>query len=256
MKLAEVLAQRHVKCIYRAVALACIDERLARHSDFHHGFGNHFLFTLFDNHAEGQHVEIFRHVAKGSPCEKFKRRIRAIIGIANGLALLHFAQEIVKARIIFPHLKANAVQLCHQIGFSGLVRHQHTAAIAHGFRRHMLVGFRFLDDGRGVDTRLGGECAFANVRRLRVGRTVQEFIKCAGHMGQILQSAIINADAEAVIVGFFQTQCCDDRYEICISAAFTNAVQCSLHVAHACINGGERIGHRLIRVVVGVDAEV
>ncbi len=111
LEFSEVLAQRHVQRVYRAIALARIDEGLAIDLHFHHGFGDHFLVTLFHDHAEGEDIKIVGHAAKGAPGQEFKGGIGSIIGIAYGLAFLYFTQQRIKALVILGHHHANAMQL-------------------------------------------------------------------------------------------------------------------------------------------------
>ncbi len=47
-----------------------------------------------------------------------------------------------------------------------------------------------------------------------------------------------------------------DRDQIGVAAALAEAVQRALDLAHAGLDGGERIGHRLAGVVMGMDAEM
>ena len=46
------------------------------------------------------------------------------------------------------------------------------------------------------------------------------------------------------------------RDQVGIAAALADAVQRALDLAHAGLDGGERIGDRLAGVVMGVDAEI
>ncbi len=58
-------------------------------------------------------------------------------------------------------------------------------------------------------------------------------------MGEVLQALVIDIDGEAVAVGFLQAKGGDDRNEIGVAAAFADAVQGSLHMAAARIEGGQ-----------------
>ena len=56
--------------------------------------------------------------------------------------------------------------------------------------------------------------------------------------------------------GGLQHQRRDDRYQIGVAAALADAIQRALHMANAGIDGCERIGNRLFRIIVCVNAEM
>ena len=65
-----------------------------------------------------------------------------------------------------------------------------------------------------------------------------------------------DADLEAVGIGRLQHQRRDQRGEVGVAAALADAVERALDLADAGADGGERIGHRLLGVVMGMDAEM
>ena len=75
-------------------------------------------------------------------------------------------------------------------------------------------------------------------------------------MGEVGEPRRVDAGFEAVAVVRLQHQRRDDRDEIGIAAALADAVERALDLAHAGIDGGQRIGHRLLGVVVRMDAEM
>ena len=66
----------------------------------------------------------------------------------------------------------------------------------------------------------------------------------------------VDAGLEALAIMRLQHQRRDDRDEIGIAAALADAVERALDLAHAGIDGGQRIGHGLVGVVMGMDAEM
>ena len=103
-------------------------------------------------------------------------------------------------------IKPMRCELGKEIGFSGLIGDQHAAAVAHGFRLHMLVGFRLLDDGRGMNAGLGGKGALADIGRLRIGARFSNSSKARDIVVRFCRALVIDADVEAVAVGFLQAK--------------------------------------------------
>ena len=122
--------------------------------------------------------------------------------------------------------------------------------------RHVLVGRRVLHDGGGMDAGLGRERALAHIGRVAVGRAVEHLVERARDMGEVLELVVGDADVEFLRELRLELQRRDDRDEIGVAAALAEPVERALDLARAGAHGGERIGHRLLGVVVGVDADV
>ena len=75
-------------------------------------------------------------------------------------------------------------------------------------------------------------------------------------MGELAQRFRRDAGLEALGEFGLQRQRRDQRHEIGVAAALAEAVQRALHLPRAGADGGERIGDRVVGVVVGVDAEL
>ena len=134
---------------------------------------------------------------KRAPRQQLEGGIRAVIGIALGLALLHLAQQRVEARVVLGDVDADALQFGQQVRLAGLVGDQHLAAVAHRLGRHVLVGLGLLHDGRGMDAGLGGEGALAHIGRLAVGRAVQQLVEGARDWVSCGEPLVVDAGLEA-----------------------------------------------------------
>ena len=122
--------------------------------------------------------------------------------------------------------------------------------------RHVLVGRGLLHDRGGVDAGLGGERALADIGRVAVGRAVEHLVERVRGMREALELLVRHADVEAVGEFRLELQRRDDRDEIGVAAALAEPVERALDLARAGAHRGERIRHRLLGVVVGVDADM
>jgi hypothetical protein len=75
-------------------------------------------------------------------------------------------------------------------------------------------------------------------------------------MRQGLELRVRHADLEAPGEFALELQCRNDGHEIGVATALTEPVQGALDLPGAGAHGGERIGHRLLGIVVGVNADV
>ena len=101
-------------------------------------------------------------------------------------------------------------------------------AVADALGRHVLVGARVLQHGRGVDAGLGGEGGGADIGRMAVRRAVQQLVERARHGVSDASPAVVHADLEAVGEVRLQHQRRDQRHEVGVAAALAEAVQRAL----------------------------
>ncbi len=97
----------------------------------------------------------------------------------------------------------------------------------------MFVGARVLQQCRGMDAGLGGEGRGTDIGRLGFGRAVQQLVEIVGKLRQALQRLAIDAGLEALVIGGLQQKRRYDGDEIGVAAAFADAVQRALDLAHA-----------------------
>ena len=119
----------------------------------------------------------------------------------------------------------------------------------------MLVGARVLGYGGGVDAALMRERRFANIGRVPVGLAVQKLVELAGKRGQRGERFRGDAGFEAARIVLLQDQGWDDRGEVRVAAALAEPVQRALDLPGARADGRQRVGDRVLRIVMGVDAD-
>ena len=107
-----------------------------------------------------------------------------------------------------------------------------------------------------MDAGLGGEGALADIGRVAVGGAVEPLVERVRDLRQLLERGVGDADLEAFREFRLELERRDDRDEIGVAAALAQAVERALDLARAGAHRGERIGHRLLGVVVGVDADM
>ena len=103
---------------------------------------------------------------------------------------------------------------------------------------------------------LGHEGAFADIGGVAVRRAVEHVVERARHLHQGRHLVRGDADLERVGELVLQAQGRDQRTEIGVAAAFAEPVQRALDLPCAGAHRGERIGHRLLGVVMGMDADM
>ena len=91
---------------------------------------------------------------------------------------------------------------------------------------------------------------------MAVGRAVEQFVEAVAEPRQAGERLGGDADLERVGEIRLQRQRRDQRDEVGVAAALAEAVQRALDLPHAGAHGGERIGDRVVGVVMGVDAEL
>src|SRR5581483_7334489 len=107
-------------------------------------------------------------------------------------------EKLRDARIVLGDLDADALELGEHVGAAALIGNEELAAIADAVRRYVLIGRRILDDRRGVDAGLGGKRALADIGRVAVGSTIEDFIERARNMREVLELLVADADVEAL----------------------------------------------------------
>ena len=95
---AEILAERIVERIHRAVAFADRQHRLAVDAHLHRRLRHgdevaHGIVPALDHHPKRFHLEELRHIAEEPPRQQLEGGVRGLIGIALGLALLHRVEQ-------------------------------------------------------------------------------------------------------------------------------------------------------------------
>ena len=190
--MAEILAQRNVERVDRAVAFRRRDQRLAADLHFDHGRGEYFIgaagmAALFHLHIEIGDIEEFWHLAKDAPRQQLKRSIRRLVGITDRLAPLDLVEQVRDPRIVLVDLDADAVELGEDVRAARLVGDQELSPVAHGVRGHVLVGRGVLHDGGSVNAGLGRERALADIGGVAVGRAVEHLVKRVRDVGDIFE---------------------------------------------------------------------
>ena len=107
-----------------------------------------------------------------------------------------------------------------------------------------------------MDAGLGGKGALADIRRVAIGAAVEPLVQRVRDVRELLQRGVADADVEGVGEFGLQLERRDDRHQIGVAAALAEPVERALDLPRAGAHGGKGIGHRLLGVVVGVDADV
>ena len=99
---------------------------------------------------------------------------------------------------------------------------------------------------------LVGEGARADIGGAAVGRAVQALVEQARQMGQTLHRAVgLRPVSKPILSTSFGIR----RDQVGVAAALAQPVERALDLARAGAHGGQRVGDRVLGVVVGVDAE-
>jgi hypothetical protein len=104
---------------------------------------------------------------------------------------------------------------------------------------------------RHVHAGLVGEGVSADVGPIGVGRQVAELVEEMGGLGQAPQAIRRHA-----VVAHLQLERRKDRDQVRVAAPLAVAVHRPLHQARPGFHRGERVGHRALGVVVGVDTDL
>ena len=91
---------------------------------------------------------------------------------------------------------------------------------------------------------------------MTVGGAIKEIVERVRDAGDVAERAIGNADVEFLRKLRLEFQRRDDGDEIGIAAALTQPVERALNLPRAGAQGRERVRHRLLGVVVSMDADM
>src|SRR4029079_10005716 len=120
-----------------------------------------------------------------------------IIPTTDRLTSLHDLQKAADPRIILIDLDANTLKLRQDIGFARLFGHQHLPTVADRLRVDMLVGRWVFHNSGSMDSSLGGECTFANVRRVTIWCTIEPLIERVTNVGEFFKRGRGDSDFKA-----------------------------------------------------------
>ncbi|CEG08372.1 hypothetical protein BN961_01787 [Afipia felis] len=107
-----------------------------------------------------------------------------------------------------------------------------------------------------MNSGLGDERTFADIRRMLVGHAVQDIVERARNLRECGELRIRHADLERIDEWLFQFQRRNQRAQIGVAATLAEAVQRTLDLAHARAHRRERIRNRLPGIVMRMDAEM
>src|SRR5262245_54328908 len=102
----------------------------------------------------------------------------------------------------------------------------------------------------------GREGAFAYIRGVAVWRAIEPLVERMRHMGQFLERCLSDANVETVGKLRLELQCRDDGNEVRIAAPLAKSVERTLDLPRARTHRSERVGYRLLGVIVGVDTDM
>ena len=106
-----------------------------------------------------------------------------------------------------------------------------------------------------MDARLGREGALADIGRVAVGGAIEEVVERARHARDLAESRVRYTDLEALGIFGLELQRRNDGGEIGVAAAFAEAIERALDLPRAGTHRGKAVRHRLLGVVVGVNAD-
>ena len=140
--------------------------------------------------------------------------------------------------------------LVNNIAPSGEVGDEHSLPIADKLGIDVFVGLAVLQYPGHMEPAFMRESTVADIGltlvRLNVGQLVEE----VRYLAQSLELGRLDA-----VLSHLQLQVGNDRNEVEVAAAFAEAVDGSLNLAHAHLNGGHGIRDRKLPIVVAVDSQ-
>ena len=257
---AQVLPEGAVQRIDRTIPLGNVVDALAADGHLHHGLRHRHLLaarivTPFDGGVETLDLKIGRHRTQPTPGQKLERGIRALVGIASGLAPLQFRKEAVDARIGAVEQDSEAIELGDKIRPARLVGDKNSALVADDIGRDVLIGSRVFRQRGRVDTGLGREGARTDIRRLPFGTRFSISSKRRDSWVSPAERGFTDADLEAVGVAGLEHQGRDQRHKVGVAAALAVPVEGAAGCAGPAAVHRKGIGDRQIGVVMGMNAE-
>src|SRR5262249_29947084 len=119
----------------------------------------------------------------------------------------------------------------------------------------MLIGLRFLDDGRGMNAGLRRERALAYIGRMTIRRPVEELVEAMRDAQDAAERTVADVDLEFVGIFRLELQRRDDGDEIGIAAALAEPVEGTLDLPRAGANGGQNVGDGLLSVLASLKTD-
>ena len=160
------------------------------------------------------------------------------------------------ARIVLVDGDADALELGEHVGAARLIGDEKLALVADALRRDVLVSRRLFYDRGGVDAGFGGKRTLADIGRVAIRGAIEQFVERVRDAREAAERFVRHADLEFVGIFAFELQRRDDGNEVGVAAALAEPVERALDLARAGAHRGERIRHRLLGVVMGMDADM
>src|SRR5262245_61931131 len=105
----------------------------------------------------------------------------------------------------------------------------------------MLVSRRVLHNGGRVNAGFGRKCAFADIRRGSIGRSIEPLVERVRNVGKFFERGIGHSDVEACRELRLEFQSRNDGDQIGIAATLAKAVERALYLTCAGSYRGKRI---------------
>ena len=250
-----------VEGVDRAVALPHRHQGLAVDDTLYGGVrcGNELALGVeaaLNNDAEADDVEVVGQAVEGTQRHQLEARRSTVVGVALALTLLHVGKQRRDARIVGGDVDADFVKTGAHVGTPRLVGDQDVAAVAHRFRRNVLVGARILGHGRAVEPALVGEGGIADVGRMGVGGAVEALVEQTRNTGELAEAVY----ADTCLIGVGELGLEQERGnqgdKVGVAATFAEAVERALDLAHTGAHRSKTVGDGVLGIVLGVNAEL
>src|SRR5262245_279877 len=244
----EGLAHGGVEGVDGAVAFGDFEAFVAVDADFDGGFGDRLAVALgADADVVFEALEMRLEGASDAADEHVERGFGRFEVVALGLEIDDLLEDRVHEGFVVSELVLGGEG--RDVGAAGELADDDAPLVADEGGIHVLVAAGGAGDGVDVHAAFVGEGTLPDegliVAVVEVGGLVYEPRK----LGQMCQRA-----AAEDLVALFDAEIGHDGDQISVAAAFTDAVDRSLDLDGAGIDGGERIGDGQFAVVVGVDA--
>ena len=223
---------------------------LAVHLDLHDGLHLGPFAVLPVDGTEADQLEGVAECAQGLPSEYLDRGLRGFEDIAFVLEMLDLLEQSPHRGMALVQVGEQMVEPVGDGGAARLFREQEPPLVAHQGRTAMLVGRRVLHHRVDVHPALVREGAFAHVGLPVVVVDVRHLTQEAGEVHQLPKALFPEAALPEL-----DLQVGDDRAEIGVPASLAVAVERSLDLNRAELDGDDAVGHTCAGIVVRVDAE-